>query len=179
MNIINKNERLFHISEDPNIKVFHPRPSPSRFDALKGDVVFAIAERLLHNYLLPRDCPRVTYYMSHTTSESDKEVFFGHSSADYIIAIESKWFETIQKTTLYCYEFPTETFELLDENAGYYTSYHSVVPISVRQIISPIEELLARNIEIRFVPSLWEIADAVSKSSLQFSMIRMKNALPR
>ena len=51
--------RLFHISEEGGIDQFDPRPSPSFFAEIKGDVVFAISGKLLHNYLLPRDCPRV------------------------------------------------------------------------------------------------------------------------
>jgi hypothetical protein len=67
--------RLFHISEEPNIALFEPRPSPSFFESITGDVVFAISDELLHNYLLPRDCPRVTWYPSDTTTETDKERF--------------------------------------------------------------------------------------------------------
>jgi hypothetical protein len=33
--------------------------------------------------------------------------------------------------------------------------------------------------ELRFVPSLWPLRDAVVESSLQLSFIRMRNALPR
>lgn len=172
-------ERLYHISEDAEITIFRPRPSPSHFDSLRGDVVFAITEQLLHNYLLPRDCPRITYYQSTNTTQRDRDIFFGHSAVDFIITVESKWFKVIQETILYCYELPTESFELLDENAGYYISYQSVIPLSVREIVSPIEELLTRNVELRFVPSLWKVADAVAQSSLQFSMIRMKYAIPR
>jgi len=43
----------------------------------------------------------------------------------------------------------------------------------------PIGELLARGVELRFVRSLWHLRDSVVASSLQFSLIRMRNALPR
>ena len=43
----------------------------------------------------------------------------------------------------------------------------------------PIGELLGREVELRFVPSLWPLRDAVVASSLEFSLIRMRNALPR
>jgi hypothetical protein len=40
-------------------------------------------------------------------------------------------------------------------------------------------ELLACDIELRVMPSLWPLCDAVVASSLRFSCIRMRNALPR
>ena len=37
-------------------------------------------------------------------------------------------------------------------------------------------ELLNRGVELRIVPSLWPLRDEVVKSTLQFSLIRMRNA---
>jgi hypothetical protein len=169
--------KLFHISEQPGIELFEPRPSPSVFEQITGDVVFAISDSLLHNYLLPRECPRVTYYASSDTSAADKAKFWGSSNADYIITVESTWYQRIADATLYCYEFPTDNFTLLDECAGYYVSYLQVEPIAERVISNPIAEILKRNIELRFAPNLKELAAAVAKSTLNFSLIRMRNAL--
>jgi hypothetical protein len=168
--------RLFHISERPGIKLFEPRPSPSVFDEITGNVVYAIAEQLLHNYLLPRECPRVTCYPSAKTTAKDKARFFDNTTANYIIAIENKWYKQIIETTLYCYEFDPANFILLDECAGYYISYKPVEPITETPIIDLIPELLKRNIELRFTPSIIEFGRAVSKSTLNFSLIRMRNA---
>lgn len=77
-------KRLFHISEEPGIKMFVPRPSPSHFDGITGNVVFAISESLLHNYLLPRDCPRVTYYASETTTTEESAIFFENSALNIL-----------------------------------------------------------------------------------------------
>jgi hypothetical protein len=74
---------------------------------------------------------------------------------------------------------PGETFTLLDECAGYYVSRKPVVPVSVKKITGILDELLTRNIELRFVPSLWPLADAVKQSTLYFSLIRMRNATGR
>ena len=169
--------RLFHISEQQGIELFEPRPSPSAFEQITGDVVFAISDRLLHNYLLPRECPRVTYYASSDTSAADKAKFRGSSNAAYIITVESAWYQRIADTTLYCYEFPTDNFTLLDECAGYYVSYFPLKPISEQVISNPIAEILKRNIELRFTPNLKSLAAAVAKSTLNFSLIRMRNAL--
>ncbi len=169
--------RLFHISEEPGINIFEPRPLPSHFDNINGDVVFAISDRLLHNYLLPRDCPRVTYYATEKTTDADRDRFIGNSAAGNIVIVESAWYRRIKETVLYNYEFPQDNFMLVDECAGYYVSYKPVIPLSVTPVNDIMAELLSRNIELRFTPSLIKLADAVSKSSLNFSIIRMRNAL--
>jgi hypothetical protein len=168
--------RLFHISEQPGISIFTPRPSPSYFDNITGDVVFAISEQLLHNYLLPRDCPRVTFYAGADTTTADKQKFMDNTKAGHVVAVESGWYQQIKETTLNCYEFLPDDFMLIDECAGYYVSYKPVMPIEVTIIDDIIAALLNRDIELRFMPSLIDIADAVRDSSLQFSLIRMRNA---
>lgn len=168
---------LFHVSEEPDINIFEPRPSPSFFQNIKGNVVFAIAGQLLHNYLLPRDCPRVTYYATPGTTDADKEKFMGFSSADHIIIVESGWYQRIKETTLYCYEFPADNFTMIDECAGYCVCYHPVVPLTISPVDDIMAELLSRNVELRFTPSLAQLADAVSNSTLNFSIIRMRNAV--
>ena len=146
-----------------DIKTFEPRPSPSTFPGLNMPVVFAISEKLLHNYLLPRDCPRVTFYKKRDSTEADIERFFGNS---------------VNKTTLNCYEFLTETFRLLDETAGYYFSYSKVEPIEEIKIHNPFKEISKRkNIELRILPSLLQIASEIAASSLGFSLIRMRNSI--
>jgi hypothetical protein len=40
-------------------------------------------------------------------------------------------------------------------------------------------ELARRRVEARFMPDLWALRDAVVSSTLQFSVIRMRNANPR
>ena len=98
------------------------------------------------------------------------------STARYIVTVESAWLHEIQRAILYCYEFPTETFSLFDRNAGYYISYKPIIPLSVRPVYNVMEELLKRNVELRFTPTLKDLADAVTNSTLHYSLIRMKNA---
>lgn len=105
--------RLFHVSEQPDIRVFHPRPSPTKNARIKEDVVFAISDRLLHNYLLPRDCPRVTFYRTEKTSPADARKFSCGSFSDYVVAIESVWYQRVQNARIYCYELPTLTLNCL------------------------------------------------------------------
>jgi hypothetical protein len=63
--------------------------------------------------------------------------------------------------------------------AGYYISRSPVIPRSVSPIDDLLGELLAYDVELRVMPSLWRLRDAVVASTLQFSIIRMRNALPR
>jgi len=169
--------RLFHISEEGGIDQFDPRPSPSFFAEIKGDVVFAISGKLLHNYLLPRDCPRVTYYAGPATSPEDRQRFLGQSRATHVVAIEAGWFQRVNATTLYCYEFSADHFMCLDEVAGYYISYGPEIPVSRHRIDDVFGELLKGDVELRILPELWTLAGAVKESSLCFSLIRIRNAV--
>jgi hypothetical protein len=163
---------LFHVSEESGIETFAPRPSEYTAEL----VVWAINEARLHNYLVPRHCPRVTYYAGPATSAADAERLLGSSKA--VVAIESAWFERLRSCRLYCYHLPPDTFECIDECAGYFVSRLAVVPAHVEVVDDVIAELLKRGVELRFVPDLWRLRDAVVRSSLQFSIIRMRNASP-
>jgi hypothetical protein len=96
-----------------------------------------------------------------------------------VVAIETAWFHRVNTTILYCYEFPPGTFTLLDETAGYYISYESVVPTAVRRIDNIFDELLALDhLELRILPELRSLGNAVIASTLSYSLIRMRNAKP-
>jgi hypothetical protein len=165
--------RLFHVSEKKNIRKFVPRITPHT----ENSVVWAIAEAKLANYLLPRDCPRVCFTVGSETSQEDRLHFLG--SSEKAIAIEALWYQKAITTTLYLYEMPSNTFSLFDAIAGYYISNSVVIPLQQQIINQPIEKLLSQNVELRLLPSLWQLHDAVANSTLDFSMIRMKNAQPR
>lgn len=168
--------RLFHVSEDPGITEFHPRPSPQFYESIQEDVVFAISQEMLHNYLLPRDCPRVTYYANAGSAVEDVRKFIGNSNSKYIINVEECQRTAILQTKLYLYEFAHHDFELLDESAGYYISYKSVIPLKVIQIKNIPEELKKYDVELRYHSQLKQLAENISDSSLQYSIIRLRNA---
>ena len=114
--------RLFHVSEEENIKVFHPSlPTRSDLDNTVG-LVWAIDEVRLPIFLTPRDCPRVAYYGGANTSELDRKLFFSSPTVKHAIIIENNWFDRMKSTTLYLYEFNINDFEQQDEIAGYYVS---------------------------------------------------------
>ena len=172
-------ERLFHFSDDPDITRFDPRPPPSASSGVTDHVVWAVGEQLRHNYLLPRDCPRVTFYPVPSSTPADVARLMAGTSAGHVVAIETGWMPALRSGKLYQYELPTGTFEPVDVGAGYYIARAPVVPLGVITIDDLLSELLACDIELRVMPSLWPLCDAVVASSLHFSCIRMRNAAAR
>ena len=169
---------LFHVSEEPDIAIFNPRTVPSPDTGVTGDVVWAIDEDHLPNYLVPRDCPRVTFKVGPKTSERDIAGFFDNTDARHMIVIEQAWLQRLVNAVLYVYELPAAPFELADTSAGYHISRHAIMPTNVREIRNPVAEIMQRKCEIRFVPNLWSIRDGIVQSTLDYSIIRMRNAQP-
>ena len=164
---------VFHVSEEPDIEAFEPRKGAVNDEPF----VWAIDDDHLRNYLVPRDCPRVTYSAGPRTTVTDRERFLGSSAA--VLAIETEWFERMRSCRLHCYDLPGDTFELADECAGYFVSRVPVRPLRVHVIEDPVSALLERGVELRVQPSLWTLRDAVIESTLAFSIIRWRNAAPR
>lgn len=168
--------KLYHVSEESGLQVFIPRPSPQYYPDIIGDVVFAVNETMLHNYLLPRECPRVTYYAKTDSAYNDIKKFIGKSDKKYIIIIEPGWLEILKKTVLYLYEFDQGNFEILDEGAGYYISYKPEKPINIIKVDDLSGEINNRNAELRTTDGLRQLTELVKNSTLQFSIIRLRNA---
>ena len=168
---------IYHFSEEPDIAYFKPRFSTPAL----GAVVWGVSKAAMYKYLLPRDCPRVTFRADAQTSTRDAQSFFGHSSMRCIVAIESCWLETVRRTKLYRYHLPADTFKLAlgDERTQYYISDQPVTPLSVVCIDDLLKALIDFGVELRVMPSLWPLYDAVVNSTLAFSIIRMRNAQPR
>ena len=165
--------KLFHVSENPSITQFDPRPS----QYTEKPAVWAVEEARLHNYLLPRDCPRVTYYALPNSTPEDVAHYLGFSRA--VVAMEGKWLPAIQACSLTVYQFPSGGFRIQDEGAGYWICENSVTPQGRHTVTNCLAELASRDVEIRILPELWTLRDAILASTLQFSFIRMRNAEPR
>ena len=170
--------RLFHVSEEAGIARFVPRPSRASHASVSGDVVWAVANARLCNYLMPRDCPRVSFFANPATSPADIATFLDGDPVRQVVAIEAAWFDRMVTTRLTCYEFAPDNFCLLDRNAGYYVSPCTETPVATETIERPLDALFARSVEVRFVPALWELRERVLASTLGFSFIRMRNAAP-
>ena len=169
--------RLFHVSEESNIKKFIPRiPTRKDMDKSKG-LVWSLTEPALPNWLTPRDCPRVGYRINEKTTYDDILKFFS-SSSHHCVAIEHGWHIKMIKTTLFIYEFESKNF-YYDDQAGFYVSDKTEIPISVTKYENLFEELFRRNIEIRILNNLWKLGEEVQNSSLTWSLCRMINSIPK
>ena len=154
--------------------------------------VWAITTERLHNYLLPRNCPRVTFYAAAGTSTADRERFL--SSAGSVVAIERRWYpalalnavpptriEQLARTPLSIYEFDPQPFREVDPVAGYYAAEAPVIPVwELRQpsALHAFRTHIAPDgpVRLRVFLELWRLREAVATSTLAFSIIRFRNA---
>lgn len=169
--------RLFHVSDDAAIARFEPRPSPSTDAGVIGTAVWALAEPFLPNYLLPRDCPRICFRACERTTPEDRERFLG--AAQVVVAFEASWLDRVRTARLALYEMPPETFVDAHQEAGYWISRESVVPLRMTIVDDVLGTLVATGAEVRVLQDFWPLSDAVAGSSLRFSIIRKRNARPR
>jgi hypothetical protein len=100
---------LFRVSEQAGINRFEPRIDK---EGASEPRVWAIDDDRLRNYLVPRDCPRVTYYAGANTSRSDVERFLGTSHA--VMTFEHEWLDRVRSARVFCYQLPPESFQLID-----------------------------------------------------------------
>jgi hypothetical protein len=165
---------LYHFSEEDNIEIFQPRKHPSFPD--RPPMVWAIDEERSPLYLLPRDCPRIGFWATPETSDDDREKYLHTTSAYKIIAIENGWLDRLQNTKLYRYSFAPDHFTMMDEGAGYFVSYETERSLEIEPVGSLLGAMVQKGVELRIMPSLQPLAEQLPKTTLHYSMIRMRNA---
>jgi hypothetical protein len=168
--MMNAPKRVYHVSEESGIERFTPRESSDGIDR-----VWSVSDARLHNYLLPRHCPRVTFYAAETTSQADISRFLPDHNAVSVVAIEQGWLERVVNTRLRLYVFDAAPFALHDAIAGYYVTRQAVEPLMELAVDDPLGVMLARDIEFRVLASLTTLRAAVIESTLGFSIIRWHN----
>jgi hypothetical protein len=95
---------------------------------------------------------------------------------DAVVAIESRWLRTMQGATLYRYIMPPATFRSL-EDYGAYVSRDPVIPVAVQEMPDLVGAMAAAHVESRVCPSLRPLADEIVKSTLHWSLVRMRHAV--
>jgi hypothetical protein len=169
--------RLFHVSENPDITHFDPIvPSRQDLDQSIG-LIWALCERTLPNFLVPRDCPRVTYHVHKGTTPEDIDAYLSSPSSRHCVAIEHRWVPRLGSTTLTLYEFDPTNFVLQDEAAGYYVSTKTEYPIARHTITNLFQALEEHDIEVRILPEILSLRDRIIHTSFHWSMCRMKHAI--
>jgi hypothetical protein len=166
---------LWHVSEDPAITSFEPHRAPT---ALTDEpLVWAIDTRHLPLFWFPRDCPRGMFWAGPHTSTADAEQFLLDASAR-VHAVEAAWLDRIRNARVVAYRVPADSFAPHPEVGGYWVSREPVEPLELVEL----GDLLARHaeaeIELRLVPRLVPLWERVTRSTLEFSGIRLRNANP-
>jgi hypothetical protein len=163
---------LWHFSEDPTIEVFRPHHASTH--SLDEPLVWAVDDRYEWLYWFPRDCPRACFSANERTSGEDVERWLDGDRARRVAVIESAWLEQMRAAALFAYRLPAETFEPWDK---FFVSRQTVAPLELVEL----GDLLARHaeagIELRIAPALYPLWDKVIESTLDYSGIRLRNAV--
>jgi hypothetical protein len=164
---------LFHFSEDPSIRVFHPHVPATNPAATPA--VWAIDAWHAPLYYFPRDCPRIVLWTLPTTTAEDRARWLGDPPARMVAYVEHSWLARLRATTLYRYAFDLASFRSLDD-AGMHVSGSPVTPLAPPQPVGDLEAALrADRVELRALPDLTPLRDVWS-TTLHASGIRLGNA---
>lgn len=168
---------LLHFSEDPQIKIFRPHVPATSPES--PPLVWAVDEEHAPGFWFPRHAPRACCWSNGKPMSELARALLGMGARNRMHAVESAWLERMRACKMYVYRFDAAPFVIHNNDAGYYSTREDTKPLSVE----PIGDLLAlhanANIELRVVPNLWPIIDAIVASGLEFSIIRKLNARPR
>jgi hypothetical protein len=160
------------VSEDPAIEVF--RPHHDELHAADEPLVWAVDSHYAWLYWFPRDCPRACWCANDRTSDEDIERWLDGDRERRVAVIETAWLEPLRSAELYAYRLPEETFEPWDK---FFVSRQTVHPLELAEL----GDLLARHAEarneLRIAPALYPLWDRVIATSLDFSGIRLRNAV--
>ncbi len=163
---------LWHVSENPAIEVFNPHHN--ELHALDEPLVWAVDTRYSWLYWFPRDCPRACFDAKEDTTDEDVERWLDGDRKLRVSVIEAAWLERFRSARVYAYRLPPETFEPWDK---FYVSRETVVPLELVEL----GDLLARHAEagneLRIAPSLYPLWNKVIETTLDFSGIRLRNAV--
>jgi hypothetical protein len=163
---------LWHVSEDATIEVFHPHQG--ELHALDEPLVWAVDTRYWGLYWFPRDCPRACFNAKDDTTEEDVERWLDGDRARRVSVIESGWLERFRSARVYAHRLPPETFEPWDK---FFVSRETVVPLELVQLGDLLTRHAEAGVELRIAPSLYPLWDTVIETSLDFSGIRLRNAV--
>jgi hypothetical protein len=157
---------LWHFSEDPSLGRFLPREGK----------VWAIDLRHSWLYWFPRDCPRACFWAVGSTTDDDVERWLDGDRNRRVAAIETSWLERLRSIRLYGYRMPPEPFDIVQDGHFYIAS----TPVDAIER-AEVGDLLARHAEagneLRIAPSLYPLWDTVIETTLEFSGIRLRNAV--
>lgn len=142
---------------------------------LNGPLVWAITEQRQAAYLFPRDCPRVLLWLTPSTTDEDRDAWWGERTASMIACVEWRWLDAIRSTELFRYELPAGTFRPVETDSWMHVSDEDVTPTEVSSCGDLMEAHAGLSVELRFMDSLRPLAN-IWATSLHASGIRLRNA---
>jgi hypothetical protein len=158
---------LWHFSEDPGLSRFEPRDGK----------VWAIDEAHSWLYWFPRDCPRATYWaVAGQTAQEDVERRLDGDRERRIAVIETAWLERMHAVQLYGYRMPSEPFDEVLDNR-FYVASTPVEALERVKLGDLVERHRAAGIDFRDAAALYPLWDEVIETTLEFSGIRLRNAV--
>ncbi|MFC6082462.1 DUF6886 family protein [Sphaerisporangium aureirubrum] len=171
--------QVLHFSEDPAITRFVPHVAAT---AQQPEAyVWAVDARRAPDYWFPRQCPRALAWTTPSTTEADRERILGPGCGERMHAIEYRWLEAMRTVKLYAYRFPADSFTPF--GTPYPNAHVATEPVEPLGPPEPVGDLFALHeeagIHLRVLPGLWPFWDAVTRSTLGWSGIRLRNARPR
>jgi hypothetical protein len=161
------------VSENAAIERFEPHVSATA--ASREPRVWAVDTRHLPLYWFPRQCPRGTFWATVDSAPDDVALLHGFSR---VHLVEEGWLGAMRAAHVTAYRLPEETFEPDPEVGGYWLSREPVAPAEVIACGDLVALHERAEIELRIEPTLWPTWQRVVASSLEFSGIRLHNALP-
>lgn len=164
---------LWHVSENPAIERFVPHVSATA--SSPEPRVWAVDTRHLPLYWFPRECPRGTFWATSDTTPEDAALLEG---ATRVHLVEDRWLQTMRETRVLAYRLPEEPFTPDPEVGGYWLSREPVEPVELVELGDLVVRHEASGIELRPVANLWPAWNRVVASTLEFSGIRLHNAVP-
>ena len=139
--------------------------------------MWAIDTRHLPLYWFPRECPRGTFW---ATSRHDAGGRRSSSTGRHACTLSrAAWLERMRSARVVAYRLPETTFAPDPEVGGYWLSRTAGRPRSTSSSSATSSRGTRQSgIELRAVPNLWPLWNRVVASTLEFSGIRLHNALP-
>jgi len=162
------------VSEKPEIARFEPHVSATAMET--EPLVWAVDTRHLPFYWFPRDCPRGTFWADAGSDPPDVERLLGGSLR--VHAIEDRWREPMRSSTVFAYRLPEEAFEPHPEVGGYWIAREPIEPVGVEPLADLVGLHERAQIELRVLANLWPLWNEVVASTLEFSGMRLRYALP-
>ncbi|MGW0230102.1 DUF6886 family protein [Actinopolymorpha singaporensis] len=170
---------VLHFSENPTIERFVPQAVPTRPG--EQPYVWAVDAELAPAYWFPRDCPRAMAWAGAGTTAADREQILGPGGGVRVHAVEYAWLERIRTVRLYAYRLPGAAFHPLGDPVPHaHVATEPVEPLGPPIRVPDLFDLHREaGIQVRVLPNLWAFWDTVISSTLEFSGIRLRNAIPR